>query len=179
MTFFESIMEYENGKVLYTVLIIVATFVLRKIAVGVVQKVILHQNYTLRREKNMMKVVDFSSVSILLLLEFSLWGIQSSDLMFFVSSVLTVIGVAFVAQWSILANITAGLVMFFAGAIRNGEPIHIVDKDSPIIGTVENVGIFYTLIVSESGAQYLVPNVQLMQKTIITGKTALNKSEEK
>lgn len=47
-----------------------------------------------------------------------IWGVETKDILFTVSSIATVIGVAFFAQWSILSNITSGMILFFSFPFR-------------------------------------------------------------
>ncbi len=42
-----------------------------------------------------------------------MWGVDTTQLFGFVGAAITFIGVAFFAQWSVLSNFTAGVIMFF------------------------------------------------------------------
>ena len=85
----------------------------------------------------------------------------------FVTSILTVIGVAFFAQWSILSNITAGIIVFFSSPFRIGDTIKILDKDYPIEAKIIDIKSFYTLLKTEEGEQISLPNNLLLQKGIV------------
>jgi hypothetical protein len=41
-----------------------------------------------------------------------IWGVQAKDIIIAISSITTVVGVAMFAQWSILSNITSGIICF-------------------------------------------------------------------
>ena len=43
-----------------------------------------------------------------------IWGVQPKDITWALSSITTVVGVALIAQWSILSNITSGIILFFS-----------------------------------------------------------------
>ena len=43
-----------------------------------------------------------------------IWGVKSDDIFLTLSSIATVVGVAMFAQWSILSNITSGIILFFS-----------------------------------------------------------------
>ena len=43
-----------------------------------------------------------------------IWGVKKDQIFLFISSVFAVAGVASFAQWSILSNITAGIILFFS-----------------------------------------------------------------
>src|SRR5690606_10595871 len=42
-----------------------------------------------------------------------IWGVKTDNIITTLSAVITVIGVAFFASWSILSNITAGIILLF------------------------------------------------------------------
>lgn len=94
------------------------------------------------------------------------WGVQPDNILLGLSSVFAVIGVAFFAQWSILSNITAGVIMFFNAPFRVGDRIHIIDKDIPIIATIENIQAFYTHIRTDDDELIVIPNNLFLQKVV-------------
>ncbi|MCF1427595.1 MAG: hypothetical protein LPD71_14335 [Shewanella sp.] len=57
------------------------------------------------------------------------------DVSLFLSSIFAVLGVALIAQWSILSNLTAGILIFLF-PYRIGERIKVVDKDEDISGEI-------------------------------------------
>lgn len=70
------------------------------------------------------------------------------------------------AQWSILSNITAGIVLFFSMPFRIGDEIEIIDKDHPIKATIENVLTFTIHLRREEGDLVIMSNTQFLQKVI-------------
>lgn len=97
---------------------------------------------------------------------FIIWGVQTKDLFLTVSSVLTVIGVALFAQWSILSNITSGVILLFSFPFKIGDVIRIHDKDFPIEAEIEDIRSFHTLLKTSDGELITYPNTLLMQKGI-------------
>ncbi|AZG33758.1 mechanosensitive ion channel family protein [Shewanella psychromarinicola] len=63
-------------------------------------------------------------------------GLGYQEVSLFVSSAFAVLGVALFAQWSILSNITAGVLIFFAFPYRIGDRIKIVDKEENMSGII-------------------------------------------
>lgn len=55
-------------------------------------------------------------------------GIEYQQVSLFISSVFAVLGVALVAQWSILSNITAGILIFFVFPYRIGDRIKKIGR---------------------------------------------------
>lgn len=59
------------------------------------------------------KYIGFTTIFLLLIGLVLIWGVEFTDLGLVMSSVFAVLGIAFFAQWSILSNITSGVIMFF------------------------------------------------------------------
>ncbi|MFA0086557.1 mechanosensitive ion channel domain-containing protein [Vibrio sp. E150_011] len=94
-------------------------------------------------------------------------GIGYGDLSLFFSSVFAVLGVALVAQWSMLSNITASFLIFFVFPYRIGERIKVVDKDEDISGVIQDITMFHVLIRHDSGNLITYPNTLMLQKSVI------------
>lgn len=113
------------------------------------------------------KKVVFILLNILFIFSLAIiWGVNPDNILIGLSSVFAVIGVAFFAQWSILSNITAGIIMFFNAPFKVGDRIHIIDKDIPIIATIENIHTFYTHIRTDDNELIVIPNNLFLQKIV-------------
>lgn len=95
-----------------------------------------------------------------------LWGVDTDNLFLALGSVFAVIGVALFAQWSILSNITSGIILFFSTPFRVGDYIRIIDNDIPIEARVEEIFTFYTHLRTKEGLLHIFPNTLLLQKAI-------------
>ena len=95
-----------------------------------------------------------------------IWGVEPKNLLLSLSSVLAFIGVALFAQWSVLSNITAGLIMFFTAPFRIGDKISIIDKDMPIKAKIESIHTFYTHIRTDENELIVIPNSLFLQKIV-------------
>ena len=95
-----------------------------------------------------------------------IWGVQTEDIFITISSIATVIGVAMFAQWSILSNITSGMVLFFSFPFRIGDTIKIHDKDFPIEAEIEDISTFHVNLKTKDGEKIIFPNNLLLQKGI-------------
>ena len=94
-------------------------------------------------------------------------GIGYGDVSLFLSSIFAVLGVAFIAQWSILSNITASFLIFFVFPYRVGDRIKVVDKDEDISGEIQEISMFHVLIKHDSGNLITYPNNQILQKAVL------------
>ena len=84
----------------------------------------------------------------------------------FVSSVMAILGIAFVAQWSILSNITAGIILFFNHPLKIGDYVKILEKDFIIEGTVDDITYFFVHIETSEKEKITISNSLILQKII-------------
>ena len=95
-----------------------------------------------------------------------IWGLDQKELFLFLTSALTVLGVGFFATWSILCNITSGLLIYFNHPMHIGDHIKIMDKEAPVEGTLKDISMFFMHIETTSGEYVTIPNSIITQKTI-------------
>ncbi len=88
------------------------------------------------RRKMIIKAVHlFTTIGCVVLLS-GIWGLEQDEIAVFASTVLTVLGIAFFAQWSILSNITSSIILFFNHPLKLGDTIKVIDKDCPFEGEI-------------------------------------------
>lgn len=124
-------------------------------------------------ENRILQVKQIVAILLNILFLFTIaviWGVNPDNILIGLSSIFAVIGVAFFAQWSILSNITAGIIMFFSAPFRVGDCIHIIDKDVPIIAVIENIQTFYTHVRTKEGELIVIPNSLFLQKIVSVTK---------
>lgn len=95
-----------------------------------------------------------------------IWGVQTRYIIATLSAVITVIGVAFFAQWSILSNVTSGIILLFSFPFRIGDIIRIHDKDFPIEAEVLDIRTFHILLRTQQDEIITYPNNLLLQKGV-------------
>ena len=78
------------------------------------------------------RYVTVTLFSIAILIEAFVFGAQFKELAFIFSSIFAIIGIGLFAVWSILSNITSGIIMFFNFPYKVGDKIEIHDKDFPL-----------------------------------------------
>ena len=95
------------------------------------------------------------------------FGVGYGQFVLFLSSFFAVLGVALFAQWSILSNVTASIIIFFQFPFRIGDEIKIVFKDEDLSGVIEEITPFHVLIRREQGDLLTYPNSLLLQAAVI------------
>lgn len=118
------------------------------------------------RLKYITKTLNLTLAIFFIILLVSFLGVEYSQISIFLSSVFAVIGVALFAQWSILSNVTASLIIFFGFPYRVGDYIRVVDKDDEIVGVIEEISLFHVLI--KRGEELITyPNTLILQKAVV------------
>ena len=107
-------------------------------------------------------VIVYTSVIIII----SFIWVDENQLIYFISSFLTILGIAFFAQWSILSNITAGLILFVNYPVKIGDEITILEKDNNITGEIKDIGAFFITLQTEDKELITVPNSIVLQRNI-------------
>ncbi len=95
-----------------------------------------------------------------------IWSVKPHNLLITLSTVLAFLGVAMFAQWSVLSNITAGIIIFFSAPYHIGNMVRLIDKDIPLEATIERIGAFYTHLRTVEGELVVLPNNLFLQKIV-------------
>ncbi len=119
------------------------------------------------RTRYISKTINIVLLPVFLIVLTLLLGIEYSQITVFLSSLFAVIGVAMFAQWSILSNITASLVIFFSFPYRVGDSVKVVDKDDDISGVIDEISLFHVIIKKSDGNIVTYPNNLILQKAVI------------
>lgn len=149
-----------------TITVFALVFVLRLLTEKVVRRY-ARVSQLLEQRANL--VIKYLKILITLLgtiLMFIIWGVQAKNIVTTLSAVITVIGVALFAQWSVLSNITSGVIVFFSFPFRIGDTIRIHDTDFPIEAEIEDIRAFHTILKTRDGEIITYPNNLLLQKGI-------------
>lgn len=118
------------------------------------------------RRKIIIKAVYLLITMTTLVLLAAIWGLEQNEIAVFVTTILTVLGIGFFAQWSLLSNITAGVILFFNHPMKIGDTIKIFDKDFPIQGEITDLTYFFVYIKNNVDEIVTIPNTLLLQKSI-------------
>lgn len=140
--------------------------IIRVIVKSMISKTFRRLHLSPVRKKISIKILNlFLSIGAIILLT-AIWGIKSEQLILFFSSALTIVGIGFFAQWSILSNITAALILYFSHPLRLGDTIRILEKDFIIEGKIEDISMFFLHLETTTGEKITIPNSTLLQKNI-------------
>ena len=166
MQFFDFSTE-RYAQIIATLIVILVFILIKRFADTIVKKFGRKSTFSEVRTQLVKKYIDILLVALLFVVLVSIWGVKPDQIFLFISSVLTVIGVAFFAQWSILSNVTAGIIVFFSFPFKIGDKIRILDNEFPIEAEIKDISSFYTLLRTTNGEKISLPNNLLLQKAIV------------
>lgn len=101
-----------------------------------------------------------------------IWGVNFKQLGILFSSVFAILGVVLFASWSILSNVSAGVILFFSFPFKIGDQVRIMDKDISYDSTnhniyvIENIKAFHVLLRRDNGELLTYPNNLMLQKAV-------------
>lgn len=162
-------MKYLNiyqTQIIETVIVLALIFIFKFVLTKLINRRIKKRNFSLERRVIAAKTVNSILTLVTLASVASVWSVDQSQVWLFISSILTVLGVAFFAQWSHLSNITSGIIVFFNQSTKIGDTITILDKDFNISGKIVDIETMFVILKTEEGDIISVPNNIMLQKPI-------------
>ncbi|TPD71139.1 mechanosensitive ion channel domain-containing protein [Flavobacterium microcysteis] len=173
MSFFEE----NTPKIVSTIILLVCVTIIRFIITALIKRYAKHAEINEHRAILVSKYISFVIMAMTLAGVFMIWGVRTNDVYLAFTSVITIIGVAFFAQWSILSNITAGIILFFSFPFKIGDTIRIHDKDFPLEGEIDDIKAFHTYLRTKEGELVTYPNNLLLQKGVSIVNTTREERE--
>lgn len=147
--------------------IIIGIFILVKLITNFsISKTINKSLLNESRGQLVKKIINVLLTVVIINLILIVWGVNQSEVVLFMTSALTILGVALFAQWSLLSNLTASVILFFNHSVRLGDTITIMEKDYEIEGTIVDIGFFFITLRTKHEDQITLPSNVFLQKTI-------------
>ncbi|WP_269684703.1 mechanosensitive ion channel domain-containing protein [Flavobacterium lacustre] len=162
MTFFNEF----TREIIGTGILFVLLISLRIITTKVVKKYAKSSQIIEHRTNLVIKYIHLLINILAVIALITIWGVEPNDIFIALSSIATVVGVAMFAQWSILSNITSGIILFFSFPFKIGDIIRIHDKDFPIEAEIKDISAFHVYLKTKDGEKIIYPNNLLLQKGI-------------
>ncbi|ALM47665.1 mechanosensitive ion channel protein MscS [Flavobacterium psychrophilum] len=150
------------GTLITTVVFIILSVIIKKL----IKRYARASHLSEHRTNLISKYIDFFMMAVYIVIIIAVWGLKAENLFQYLGGILTIIGVAFFAQWSILSNITSGIILFFSFPFRIGDVIKVHDKDFPIEAQIEDIKAFHTILRTRDGELITYPNSLLLQKGV-------------
>ncbi|WP_367391190.1 mechanosensitive ion channel domain-containing protein [Lewinella sp. LCG006] len=159
-------MEGYKIQIIESLVLIVVLLISSKVLQRIIDKAGMKYTYHKTRIKVIKKVVSLLLSLVFIGVLLLIWGIAPAQLVAYIASLFTVVGIAFLAQWSIVSNITSTLIIFFNHQVNIGDKIVILDKDYQVEGKISDIGIFFIIIKVSENEYVSMPSNVFMQKMV-------------
>lgn len=168
--------EYQN-QIIETIVVLVSYWILKAFAFKLINKTSDKQLLLQSRGMLIKKLINAILLTLCVLFVLIIWGVKQSDLALFLGSALTIVGVAFFAQWSLLSNVTSSIILFFNHPIRLNDSVAILEgKEYVIEGKITNIGVFFITLQTAEGEELTLPNNVFIQKIILKKNSTSGKT---
>lgn len=169
--------ENHQSELIITGVVLISLLIIRYITHFTVTKLARKNGMNDARIRLIRRYITVTLFLIAVLIEASVFGTAFHDLAVIFSSVFAIIGIGLFAIWSILSNITSGIIMFFNFPYKVGDKIAIHDKDFPITAIIEDIRAFQLHLRIENGDLVTYPNNLMLQKAVtLIEKDAIEES---
>ncbi len=169
--FFSTLGKITSHGVVSKLLIIVSCILLFYAASKLLDKII--HDVSLRRALGdlrvlyMTRLMNIGMVFCCIVVICLILGLGYSEISVFLSSIFAVVGIALFAQWSILSNVTASMIIFFSFPYKVNDRIKILDKDDDMRGVITEITLFHVILRRDDGNLLSYPNSLILQKAVL------------
>lgn len=153
--------------IIWTVAVVLFSYIGFRLLKRIISKIARKKEVPAERVFYIQKVFEaLFSLAGLVAIAF-IWSVDFKGFSVFASSLFAIAGVALFAQWSILSNVTASIIIFFTFPARVGDTIRIIDGDNSVEGKIKEISLFQTELNDQDGNLIIYPNNLLLQKPVI------------
>lgn len=153
-------------EILATAILVVLILVLKFVSTKAIRRIGRISDLNQARTRLIIKYMSIGLFAIGFGVFIFIWGVNFKEIGLLISSVFAVIGVAMFASWSILSNVTAGIILFFSFPFKIGDRIRILDGDFPEEADILDIKAFHVYLRKDNGELVTYPNNLLLQKGV-------------
>ncbi|MDH5608897.1 MAG: mechanosensitive ion channel family protein [Cyclobacteriaceae bacterium] len=159
--------EMNRSRVIFSLILVVTYFLIKSTAKKLIKNHARTHQVDYSRELYVRKLASVSITLLMISLMGMIWEISIQGVSIYFASIFTIVGVALFANWSLLSNVTASVIIFFFFPVRVGTRIKILDGDNTVVGIIKDIGLFHIKIKTEDGLEVSYPNNLVMQKPLM------------
>ncbi|QPK06925.1 mechanosensitive ion channel family protein [Vibrio kanaloae] len=148
-------------------LLIVLYWVIKRLGQNWIEALAKNKRVALKRKQSVLKCFNITLFLLFTAIFTIILNLGFGDISLFLSSIFAVLGVALFAQWSILSNLTASVLIFFVFPYRIGDKVKVAEKDEDISGVIIDITMFHVILRHSSGNIITYPNNLILQKGVI------------
>ncbi|MBK9760772.1 MAG: mechanosensitive ion channel [Flavobacteriales bacterium] len=156
-------METYRTQLVETAVCLFAFLFIRYLGKYIIRNAVVRASFKAKEEKEVMRLLNLLIFLVLAVILTAIWGVKQSEILLFATSVITVLGVAFFAEMSILSNVTACIVLFFQHPVKIGDTIKVLDDQHKIEGELIDITYFFVFIRTADRGTITIPNSVLLK----------------
>jgi small-conductance mechanosensitive channel len=163
---------FEHIKIPLSIALLVTAvgyFVVKSMIKRLVRKIGLEKRIALRRVQYVQFILTGFWTIVTLAIVGVITGFSYKDVGLIFTSIFAVLGVALFAQWSILSNVTASVIVFFFFPYHVGDHVKIIDGENTIEGIILEITLFHVILSFEK-THITYPNSLVFQKAVVITK---------
>jgi small-conductance mechanosensitive channel len=141
---------------------LIAILALNRLLRGWLRRVEARVNLSSETVLTLTRVVSAGLWLVTAMLVLNLWGISVSGLWTLLASAIAVVGVGFLAVWTMVSNVTASFFISLWRPFRLGQTVEILPEN--LKGRVIDRNLMFTVLRDEDGNLLQVPNNLFFQK---------------
>lgn len=153
-------------KILLLLAIAAAYFIAKNTIHRVVNRIGLERNIAPARVQYVKAAITVAWTAVAITAVGMVVGVGYDELGIFLGSALALFGVALFAQWSILSNITASVIVFFFFPYRVGHYVEILDGENTVNGRIKEITLFHVILEGENNVIITYPNTLVFQRAV-------------
>ncbi len=163
--------EFIQGNVLIKqaalgIALIIAYLVVKRLGQRWIESLAESKSVSVNRTQFVVKAFNVAAFGLFIAFFLIILDVGFGDVSVFLSSIFAVLGVALFAQWSILSNLTASVLIFFVFPYRIGDRVKVADKDEDISGIIIDITMFHVILRHSNGNIITYPNNLILQKGV-------------
>ncbi len=162
----EEFIAIHQQEILATGIALIVLLILKYLSTKAIRKIGRISELNQARTRLIIKYVSIGLFAIGAGALIFIWNVKFKDLGLLVSSIFAVIGVALFATWSILSNITAGIILFFSFPFKIGDRIKVLDGEFSEEADILDIKAFHLYLQKDNGELVTYPNNLLLQKGV-------------
>lgn len=160
-------MESYEIQLLETVIVLFTFVTIKLILKYFVRMTVLNSYFKNVERKDVLKIINLFLFVIFCIIVIAIWSVKQNQILVFVSSLLTVFGVALFAEMSILSNLTACIILFFQHPIKIGDTIKVSYDGNEIEGELTDISYFFIFIKTPDKGTLTIPNSLLLKSSFL------------
>lgn len=144
------------------VLAVVAAFLINRFTQHTLQALAVQYQWHYTTVYRIKRAISAALFLVTVFLVLDIWGVGLTGLWTFIVSAVTVIGVGFLATWTMISNITANVFIAIWRPFLVGDVVEVLPEN--LKGRVVERNMMFTVLREDNGSVIRVPNNLFFQK---------------